>query len=617
MEEIKILELFAGIGACSKAFEKLNIPHKIVDAVEIDKYAIASFNAIHNTNFEPQDITKWDKNIDVDFILHGSPCQDFSLAGLQRGGDEGTGTRSSLMYESLRIIKKLKPKYVVWENVKNLISDKHVHNFEKYLNAMEMLGYNNSYKVMNSKDYGIPQNRERVFTVSVRKDIDKHFVFPLEKPLTLKLKDMLEDDVDEKYYLSDRALNGVLNTTFYQSSLEGRTETKDGCIPTLAARDYKDPKLVVESGIEQVGQLYNNGYNSQAGRVYSEESLCPTLDTGRAGTRTPKLLIKNATTQGYLEATDGDGIDISSRMQFHRGNVQKDMCQTLTTSGGNDRGVVVGDNKVVVTEPGIAIQKMGDRGTNNYSCSDISYTISANPMSDRGQMVVDGKINKVGNLYPSQGQAGNIYDCDGISPCLVGYGSGGGGKEPKIVVEDKVNVVGNYSPSGHNASRIVDTDGIAPTVMENHGTVTAIVEDEFSGAEALRLVRTDYGKKVRKQYESGDIDGKWSEMKQLEPRNDGITNTLSTVQKDNYILVDDKYYVSDKGVKYILDPKRGAWTDVNADISQTLTANGQQNWTGSFISPDIDYIEKDDVLGSNNPTIIHLKNGETITSDDL
>ena len=397
MQEIKILELFAGIGACSKAFEKLNIPHKIVDAVEIDKYAIASFNAVHNTNFPPQDIKQWDKDIEVDFILHGSPCQDFSLAGLQRGGNEGSGTRSSLMYESLRIIKKLKPKYVVWENVKNLISDKHVHNFEKYLNVMEMLGYENNYKVMNSKDYGIPQNRERVFTVSIRKDLNKHFVFPLERPLTLKLKDMLEDQVDEKYYLSDRALNGVLNTTFTQSTLESRTETKDGCIPTLAARDYKDPKLVVED--------------------------C--------------LMVKNATNQGYLEATDGDGIDISGRMQFHRGNVQKDMIQTITTDGGNSRGVVVSDDQ------------------------------------------------------------------------------------------------------------------------------------------------------------------------------------LNTTQKDNHVLVDDKYYLSDKGVKFVLDPKRGMCTDVNADVAQTLTAKGQQNWTGSFVSPDIDYIEKENAIGSNNPTVIHLKSGGTITSDDL
>ena len=132
MEKLKVLELFAGLGACSKALERLNIPHEIVDAVEIDKYAIQSFNAIHGTNFEPQDITSWDKDINVDLICHGSPCTNFSMAGKQEGGDKGSGTPSSLMYESIRIIEKLKPKYVIWENVKNLLSKKHKHNFDNY-----------------------------------------------------------------------------------------------------------------------------------------------------------------------------------------------------------------------------------------------------------------------------------------------------------------------------------------------------------------------------------------------------------------------------------------------------------------------------------------------------
>lgn len=110
---IKILELFGGIGACTKAFERLGIDFEVADYVEIDKYAVASYNAIHNTNFSPQDISKWNKDIDVDFIMHGSPCQDFSLNGKNLGGDEGSGTRSSLMYETVRIVEKLKPKYVI------------------------------------------------------------------------------------------------------------------------------------------------------------------------------------------------------------------------------------------------------------------------------------------------------------------------------------------------------------------------------------------------------------------------------------------------------------------------------------------------------------------------
>lgn len=232
MEKLKVLELFGGIGACSKALKKLGINYEITDYVEIDKYAVKSFNAIHNTNFEPQDITTWDKNIDVDLIMHGSPCQDFSLAGSQAGGDEGSGTRSSLMYETIRIVEKLKPKYVIWENVKNVISKKHKHNFDNYLNKMEELGYKNYWQVLNAKDYGIPQNRERVFTVSIRNDItivledNRYFEFPPKQELKLKLKDMLEDKVDEKYYLSEKMMNYVLdnNETQKGTKWEGRVD---------------------------------------------------------------------------------------------------------------------------------------------------------------------------------------------------------------------------------------------------------------------------------------------------------------------------------------------------------------------------------------------------------
>lgn len=209
---IKILELFGGIGACSKALERLGIDYEVADYVEIDKYAVKSFNAMHHTNFEPQDICKWDKDIEADLVMHGSPCQDFSLAGLQAGGDEGSGTRSSLMYETIRIVNKLKPKYVIWENVKNVISKKHIHNFYNYIERMKELGYRSYYQILNAKDYGIPQNRERVFTVSIRNDLNIGYTFPEKKELKLKLKDMLENNVDEKYYLSDKMIEYISAT---------------------------------------------------------------------------------------------------------------------------------------------------------------------------------------------------------------------------------------------------------------------------------------------------------------------------------------------------------------------------------------------------------------------
>ncbi len=178
-DKLKVLELFGGIGACSKALEKLGIEHEIVDYVEIDKYATKSFNAIHNTNFEPQDIREWNKDIEVDLIMHGSPCQDFSKAGKQASGIEGSGTRSSLIYETVRIITKLKPKYVIWENVENALKEPHINVVKDYMKRLELLGYKNYYKLTTASYYGIPQERKRVICVSIL-DNDKKFEFPIE-----------------------------------------------------------------------------------------------------------------------------------------------------------------------------------------------------------------------------------------------------------------------------------------------------------------------------------------------------------------------------------------------------------------------------------------------------
>lgn len=282
---VRVLELFAGIGACSKAITRLGIEHEIVDAVEIDKYAIRSFNAIHGTDFEPQDITQWDKDLDVDLIMHGSPCQDFSVAGLNKGGDKGSGTRSSLMYETLRIVEKVKPKYVIWENVKNLLSKKHRHNFDAYIEAMDKLGYHSQYQVLNAKDFGVPQNRERVFTVSIRNDLNVDFKFPEPQGLTIRLKDVLEPQVDEKYYLSDEQTKRLKMTTYNSGSEKVRVQDTDGEARTLCARDYKDPKCV------RVGGLYDkDGSRHQAGSIYDPNGVCATLSTMQGGNQEPIIV---------------------------------------------------------------------------------------------------------------------------------------------------------------------------------------------------------------------------------------------------------------------------------------------------------------------------------------
>lgn len=172
-------------------------------------------------------------------IVHN--CQDFSVAGKGKGGDKGSGTRSSLLWECERIIRAVKPKYLLMENVKNLLSDKHRHNFNEWFKVLEGMGYTNYYKVLNAKDYGIPQNRERIFCVSILGG--GQYLFPNPIPLEKRLKDMLEDNVPEKYYLSDEQISKFVNSNFHQE--RDRLQEKDYC-DTILSRDYKDPKLVKE-----------------------------------------------------------------------------------------------------------------------------------------------------------------------------------------------------------------------------------------------------------------------------------------------------------------------------------------------------------------------------------
>jgi DNA (cytosine-5)-methyltransferase 1 len=268
MEELKVLELFGGIGALTKAAKRLGIPYKVVDYVELDKYAVKSYNAMNGTNFEPQDICEWNKDIKVDLIMHGSPCQDFSISGYNKGGDKDSGTRSSLMYETIRIVEKLKPKYVIWENVKNLLSNKHIHNFEAYLTRLRMLGYYSYYQVLDAKDYGIPQNRERVFVVSIRNDVNSYgchinnYRFPEKQELKLTLKDMLESEVDKKFYLKDELTN------------------------TFAFRPKSDNSNVI-------GDLIMDKWQECIKRVYDINKYAPTLSTMQGGYRKPKILVED------------------------------------------------------------------------------------------------------------------------------------------------------------------------------------------------------------------------------------------------------------------------------------------------------------------------------------
>lgn len=488
-----MIELFSGIGAQERALRQLKIPYRIINTCDCDKDAVLSYaamrfnidEAMETYQFPTQDkmieelqnkgfgydfmkskhtitsrtpinklkqyyiadklsnnlgdISKVDRLPYTDMVTYSFPCTDLSVAGKGEGmvnkcscgyswpidfSDDNeslicpscgakvqSSTRSGLLGQVQRLLAVSKkentlPKYLLLENVKNLVGKKFKPQFDAWIRWLDSIGYNTYYQVLNSKHYGIPQNRERIFAVSIRKDIDDgKFKFPEQIPLTTRLKDILEKNVDDKYYLSGDKVESILANFIARQNEASGINLKD-------------------------------------------------------------------------QATTFDGL------------------------------------------------------------TDVAHTLMARDYKGFGNQSMTGAI------------------------------------------EPSIEVLGHYMPSGHEASRVVDVDGIAPTVKENHGTVTAVVEpfivasrgrnpenpsDRTTGSpteqrleanmngttntittvakdnyvmepQVLRAERTDYGKKIRKQYEAGEVYEKIGNMREMMPRTDGISNTITTIQKDNYVM---------------------------------------------------------------------------------
>lgn len=319
----RLLELCAGYGSQALALKNLGID-VYSEIAEFDKYASQAYNQIHGETKNYGDIYTIDetKLPYFDMITYSTPCQDFSVAGKGKGGDKGSGTRSSLLWECERIIRAVKPKYLLMENVKNLLSEKHRHNFNEWFKVLEGMGYTNYYKVLNAKDYGIPQNRERIFCVSILGG--DQYLFPNPIPLDKRLKDMFEPCVDEKYYLGADKVE-ELTTQIKEKevsntircggggSLDGKhtwdivvepfiaddTQGFDGVryynnySPTL--RSERSGLKILEPKVIQIGNIVSTGNwdNPQRGRIYSYEGCSPALNCVGGGGLEPKILEEN------------------------------------------------------------------------------------------------------------------------------------------------------------------------------------------------------------------------------------------------------------------------------------------------------------------------------------
>ena len=405
-QTISIIELFAGIGAQVAALKRLGVDYKVVGISEIDKYAIQSYNAINGSTFNYGDITKIPMLDYADLWTYSFPCQDLSVAGKQAGISEGT--RSGLLLHVERLLETAvlignQPKYLLLENVKALVSKKFKPDFDRWLQKLESLGYNNYWQVLNAKDYGVPQNRERVFVVSIRKDVDtKSYKFPEKIPLTRRLKDVLEPVVDEKYYLSqDKVDKLVMNMDKEVSntircgggSLDGK-HTWDIVACASRGRNPDNPSdRTAGAPTEQRLEVNQTGCSNTITTVEKDNYLLEPLH------------IKEATQKGYNEAYEGDSVSLDQpNSTTRRGRVGNQISNTLTCSCNT--GVIQLGNLINTDSFG-----GNPQAGRVYSTDDVSPTLNTMQGGQREPKILDEQ-----NKYIRKDGCVGTLTTDGSSP---------------------------------------------------------------------------------------------------------------------------------------------------------------------------------------------------------
>ena len=402
----KVIELFAGIGAFRQALKNQDIPHEIVGFSEIDKYAVESYRAIHDDYVTPNmgDIKETTHLPPCDLLTYGFPCQDLSIAGHGKGIKEGT--RSGLLLEVERLIDIAKhkgnlPKYLILENVKALVQKKHRKDFDTWLEKLESLGYTNYWQVLNAKDYGIPQNRERVFVVSILGE-HKPYEFPEKQGLKLRLRDLLNDEVPENYYLKDEKVKDFISRLGKQGYIL-RNEI---------------------AGAVVSGQIRNN-------------LVLPTLTPDRLEKRQNGRRFKHNDDPSFtLTAQDRHGVTLIGSLSDKNSQGERvyttDVAVTQNANGGG-LGAKTGLYMVIG-----GTQKNAFVGTGEYS------SCLTSSMGTGGGYV---PLLLLGNINPSgKGQNGQAFDINGLSPTLTTNKGEG------------IKVIGELSHGGQR-SRVYDTHG--------------------------------------------------------------------------------------------------------------------------------------------------------------
>ena len=360
MQKIKVIELFAGVGSQAMALRNIGIDYEVIGISEIDKFAFKSYEAIHGKTCNFGDITKINKLPYCDLLTYSFPCQDLSVAGHQKGISKDT--RSGLLLEVERLLLKAKengtlPKYLLLENVKNLVGKKFIKDFERWLSFLNNLGYYSNWEVLNAKDYGIPQNRERVFVVSSLENI--HYNFPKQVELKSKMKDLLEEKVDGKYYLSEKYLkcfSDMKNRNGFTRGERFNPRKLENCNTAFAITTRAGARAT-DNYIIQLGNLKNTesfGGNPQTGRVYSPDGISPCLNTMQGGGLEPKILQK--------------------AHGFNKGGIKENIVPALTKSSWQENNFLSDNMRIRKLTPLECWRLMGFRDMDYYAAKSVGIS---------------------------------------------------------------------------------------------------------------------------------------------------------------------------------------------------------------------------------------------------
>ena len=364
---LKVFTAFSGYDSQCMALDRLHrhnpdFNYELVGWAEIDKYAIAAHNAVYPQWAERNygDISKidWAQVPDFDIFTYSSPCQDFSQAGKQAGGTEGSGTRSSLLWECRRAILAKKPKYLLMENVAALVSQKFIRLFNAWQLELERYGYRNFAKVLNAKDYGVPQNRERIFMVSVL-DEQARYEFPDPMPLPLRLKDVLEPKVDERYYLKCDTIEGIM-----PKETEPLNEYEDGVARTIKAQYMQTSRanFIQHDGLAATGVvtpaehipgiiIMGEVNKGTSGLVYHQDGISPTITASEGVKYNTKITEPACKVQEPIN-TDADGCARTINCHYNDMNEE-----SVISKPGDGYGYV----RTAIKESNYRIRKLTER----------------------------------------------------------------------------------------------------------------------------------------------------------------------------------------------------------------------------------------------------------------